>query len=277
MIIGITGCCEDPDGHRRIAGAGKDEVAKRLMEKHKFTSIAWADPLKRYCQEVFGFSDEQLWGSSDVRVLPDTRYPRPKDRPLDGSADVTVHALEYLTPRYALQTLGTGWGRNCYERVWVDYGVRQAKALMADNGLVYSPQLGVIPRHEQTSQGEFESIEGFPNPIGGVVFSDLRYFNEYYGVRDQGGKVMRVKRYVTTPFDMKGMDHTHSSERELLLWDDEKFDYVIDNLGTLHMLQLMVDTMVDVFKGKIIPFDEDQVDTPPFLRKKSPGGTIQGR
>jgi hypothetical protein len=272
MIIGVTGCCEDPKGHRRIAGAGKDEVAARLMDKHNFTSIAWADPMKRFCQEVFGFSRDQLWGGSELRVLPDPRYPRPKDRPLDGSADVTVHDLEYLTPRYALQTLGTGWGRNCYEKVWVDYGVRKAKFLLENPEYRYLPWIGeFIPEGEKFSLGK-----ELP-PVKGIVFSDLRYFNEYYGVRDQGGKVMRVKRYVDTPFDMSGMDHTHSSERELLLWDDSKFDYVIDNSGTLHMLQLMVDTMVDVFKGKIIPFDEDQVDTPPFLRKKPGGGTIQGR
>lgn len=274
MIIGITGCCEDPKGHRRIAGAGKDEVAKRLMEKHKFTTIAWADPMKRFCQEVLGFSDEQLWGSSDARVLPDQRYLRPKDRPLDGSAHVTVHDLEYLTPRYALQTLGTGWGRNCYEKIWVDYGVRTAKLLLSNKDYRYMPQRGAF----NPSAKDYGTIIGLPaSPTVGVVFSDLRYFNEYYGVRDQGGKVMRVKRYVDTPFDTKGMDHGHSSERELLLWDDDKFDYVIENSGTLHMLQLMVDTMLDVFKGKIIPFDEDQVDTPPFMRKKPPGGTIQGR
>lgn len=272
MIIGITGCCEDTQGHRRIAGAGKDEVAKRLMEKHNFTPIAWADPLKRFCQEMFRFSNEQLWGGSEARVLPDERYPKPKDRPLDGSADVTVHDLAYLTPRYALQTLGTGWGRNCYEKVWVDYGVRMAKFLLANSDHRYLPQRGLFVPDGDDYQ-EHPELQA----TTGVVFSDLRYFNEYCGVRDQGGKVMRVKRYVNTPFDMKGMDHMHSSERELLLWPDEKFDYVIDNCGTLHMLQLMVDTMLDVFKGKIIPYDEDQADTPPFLRKKPPGGTIQGR
>ena len=270
MIIGITGCCEDPNGHRRIAGAGKDEVAKRLQEKHKFTPMAWADPMKRFCQEVFGFSDEQLWGGSELRMLPDQRYPRPTDRPLDGSANVTVHDLEYLTPRYALQTLGTGWGRSCYERVWVDYGVRQAKRLLEDKEYRYMPQRGVF----KPTLLNYGTIAGLPSsPTTGVVFSDLRYFNEYYGVRDQGGKVVRVKRYVDVPFDAEVMDHSHSSEHELLAWDDNKFDYVLDNNGTLRLLGMLVDTMLDVFKGKITPFDEEQADTPPFLR----GGNIQGR
>jgi hypothetical protein len=244
------------------------------MVKHRFSPIAWADPLKRFCMEIFGFSREQLWGTSELRVLPDMRYPRPKDRPLDGSTDVTVHDVEYLTPRYALQALGTGWGRSCYEDIWVEYGVRQAKLLLGDKERRYLPWRGVF----KPTLVEYGTIAEIPPvPAEGVVFSDLRYFNEYYGVRDQGGKVVRVKRYVDKPFDMEVMDHTHSSERELLLWDDSKFDYVIENSGTLHMLQMLVDTMVDVFKGKIIPFDEDQVDTPPFLRKKPEGGTIQGR
>jgi hypothetical protein len=51
-LIGITGQCSDSLGRKRIAGAGKDVVAKRLVDNHYFLSLAWADPMKRICQEV---------------------------------------------------------------------------------------------------------------------------------------------------------------------------------------------------------------------------------
>ena len=45
-------------------------------------------------------------------------------------------------PRFALQTLGTEWGR-CYENTWVDYGIRMAQKILAE-GWRYTPQRGVF-------------------------------------------------------------------------------------------------------------------------------------
>ena len=77
------------------ARAGKDTTADILVEKHGFTKIALADPLKRVCFEVFGgkMTERHLWG--------------------DGR-DEPIAALGGLAARRALQTLGTEWGRGCY-------------------------------------------------------------------------------------------------------------------------------------------------------------------
>ena len=233
MLIGVTGQCVDSFGRKRIAGAGKDVVAKRLMDYHKFVSIAWADPLKRFCKEVYDFSDEQLWGESDLRILPDKRYPRP-----NGG---------FLTPRFALQSIGTEWGRNCYLNTWVDYGIRVAKTLLEDNYMVYSSKLGLVGRWEQTCQGEFETIEDFPNPIGGVVFSDVRFDNELKAIKEAGGKVVRIKRQLSIAYDEKAMNLLHGSETELVNQPDDIFDYIIENSGTLEDLMYKIDEMFCAF------------------------------
>ncbi len=60
MIIGLTG----------KSGAGKDEVAKRLVLKHGFSRLAFADPLKIAARHIFGLSDAQLWGAEKDKIDP---------------------------------------------------------------------------------------------------------------------------------------------------------------------------------------------------------------
>ncbi len=98
------------------AGSGKDTVGA-ILRDNAWKTLAFADPLKHICQEVFEFTDEQLWGPSEERNAPDPRYPRP-----DGTC---------LTPREACQLLGTG-GRQCYPDIWAELGLRLAKVERAD-------------------------------------------------------------------------------------------------------------------------------------------------
>lgn len=63
-IVGVTG----------QAGAGKDEVAARLVEDHDYVQMALADPIKRFILEVFEFDKVQLWGPSSARNAFDPRY-----------------------------------------------------------------------------------------------------------------------------------------------------------------------------------------------------------
>lgn len=278
MIIGITGLCEDLNGNVRIAGAGKDSVASRLVKKHGFVRIGLADPLKRICQEVFEFTDEQLWGPSEMRNAPDFRYPRGSEKyrtahraELDAAwnnendpAQFAMHkrladgyAQEgWLSPRFALQQLGTEWGRFCYTNVWVDYALRAAKQL-AEGGFYYDEKTGVR---------SFPTVEGVMEPKTNATFSDLRFYNEYKAVREAGGKLIRVRRKIDTVFRDTHLDKGHQSEVELVTLADECFDHVIENFGTLDTLDLLTDRMMDVFKGKIRAYDEAQADVPPFMR-----------
>lgn len=57
-ILGLT-------GRKR---SGKDSVGEHLVEEYGFTRYAFADPLKKGCQIIFGFTDEQMWGK-DKEVI----------------------------------------------------------------------------------------------------------------------------------------------------------------------------------------------------------------
>lgn len=93
MIIGLCG----------LAGSGKSEVAKVLLEQGNFERIAFADPMKSMLSAV-GFTHAQLYGDQkEVEV-----------------ADLGK------TPRQMMQTLGSDWGRNLvHPEIWVNLWLRQ--------------------------------------------------------------------------------------------------------------------------------------------------------
>lgn len=118
------------------SGTGKSTVAEILADYYDANVVSLADPLKEFCKEVFDWPEDALWGPSEMRNYPDSRG---------------------VSPRKALQTLGTDWGRALYEDIWIDYGLRRARG---------SDKLVVIP--------------------------DGRFANEARKVREMGGKVVRL-------------------------------------------------------------------------------------
>ena len=265
-IIGVAG----------LAGSGKNAVADILVEKHGFTVVSFADPLKRYAMEVYDFSYEQLWGPSEMRNAPDKRYQRGfrlpecgcicskwhwydektrafmvdeildpcslhdpiwwKSRVLfphddDGAAPVP----EYLTPRLVLQRLGTEFGRYCYGNTWVEYTMRVADQIL-HHGKGYSPWKGL---------NRLGWVDGFEPQ--GIVIPDLRFPNEFDGIAKAGGKTIRVVR---PGAGLTGKAGQHASETQALAIPDSKFDYVIQNDGTLEDLANKVDEAMAVLGSR---------------------------
>jgi len=177
VILGLSG----------KARAGKDTAADFILNNRPgWQKHALADPLKRICRDVFRFSLEQLYGHE--KDAPDGRYRRKDGQP--------------LTPRYAMQTLGTDWGRDCHPDVWVDMLLHEAESLFAWN----------------------------KPPILGVVVSDVRFVNEALAIRAAGGKLWRIRRPTV---GLEGAAAEHASETDLDVWLDELFDDVIENDSTL--------------------------------------------
>jgi hypothetical protein len=56
------------------AGHGKTSVAQHLARRYGTRTRSLAGPMKRAVQNVFGFSDEQLWGPQAAKDAPDPRY-----------------------------------------------------------------------------------------------------------------------------------------------------------------------------------------------------------
>lgn len=175
------------------AGAGKDTVAS-MMPAHR---LAFAEPLKKFCAEVFGFSHGQVWGP--FKNAP-TLYQREDGQP--------------LTPRWAMQRLGTEWGRACYPNIWAEYGVRRA----------------------------IECLDGDEHAI--AVLTDCRFVNEALAVRDAGGEVWRVVRAgLVMPPEVAA----HPSEVEQ---DTPEMDALVTltirNDGTLNDLQNAVWSLLNL-------------------------------
>lgn len=170
------------------ARSGKNTVASIIREEANtlVNEIAFADPMKDFCREVFGFSEAQLYGNE--REKPDARWTRPDGTP--------------LTARFALQTLGTEWGRACDPNLWVKAGINRARRLF-DSGATL------------------------------VVFTDCRFLNEARAVSEAGGEVWRIRRDVP--------QLSHASEREIWSPEMNEFvSAEIDNSESLEATRIRV-------------------------------------
>lgn len=176
------------------AGSGKDTVAQMMPAQR----IAFADTLKHICKQVFDFSVDQLWGPSEHRNAPDARYTREDGQP--------------LTPRFALQTLGTEWGRRCHPDIWAIAGIRQASIVCDYEGK-------------------------------NVVITDCRFVNEARIVKQYGGEVWRVVR---PGVRLTGEAAAHPSEVEQ---DSREMDALVDaaifNDGSLDDLRREVERLCE--------------------------------
>ena len=211
MIIGLVG----------FIGSGKGTVGELLHEKG-FIADSFAKPLKDAASVIFGWPREMLEGDTEIsrawREVPDAFWSERFGRP--------------FSPREALQLLGTEAGRNVFhENIWVISLLNRAKGR-------------------------------------DVVVTDVRFRNEIDHIKENGGVVVRVKRgpepiwyetakteNLTHPHqhyilydDEKTMQqkypHVHKSEWD---WVGCKFDYVIENNGTLQDLSNQVDNMLIQF------------------------------
>lgn len=254
MILGISG----------LAGSGKDTFAK-FLEPEGAVNVALADPLKRIAREVYAFTDEQLWGASQYRNAPDTRYPRPHtwvlaDRLADQEMvcsccgegagrrfhedDLLLVDEEdvppcHLTPRYALQLLGTEWGRQCYPDTWAALCVRTAQSLLASPMLRYEQRQGLFRIAETRVWAEADRHERERAKI--VTVSDVRFRNEMRVIREAGGKLVRVRR---PGAGLKGASGIHPSEAEQMSIPDREFDFVVENSTDLDSLKLHASLLI---------------------------------
>jgi RNase P/RNase MRP subunit p29 len=187
MILGVMG----------QARSGKDVFADFLVKKYGFVRIALADPIKRIAMELYGMTEDQLWG--DSKELPDMRYPIPNKG--------------FLTPRVACQVIGTEVVRNLYPDTWVDVFKKMADQVMTGK-YHYSRTRGLVPLpwHVWSKKPQ------------GVICSDARFKNEVKGLHEVGGKVIRLVRAGKDgSVGIKG----HASEEEQKTIPDQDLDAVL--------------------------------------------------
>jgi hypothetical protein len=248
-IIGIVG----------KAGSGKDTVADILVRDHGFCKIALADPMKRACREFFDFTDDQLWGPSEMRNEVDDRWPRPREsHRLDenGRCHVCFELFPpseeacfggdmYLSPRVALQQLGTQWGRAMSEDIWINKALKDAAFLLSGEEQTGALWLSVCAEKTFHKDGAGERWwDPYRDPkrrshAKGVVIPDVRFPNELRRIREVGGKIWRR----SGGGSLEGAAATHISETALV--DIDTYDAVIPWLHDVGKLPGIVKTLVE--------------------------------
>lgn len=173
-LIGLTG----------KAGAGKDTAANWLTtyRARDFRKIALADPLRAATTAIFGWDD--------------SFYQHPKKNEVDEAFGVS--------PRKALQTLGTEWGRKLNEDLWLLIADAKAQPLLAS---------------------------GF-----NVLITDVRFENEAEYIRKNGGTIWHIDRDV----HLVGTEAAHASEAgvkfvkgDVRINNNEVMGYLTDRLEKL--------------------------------------------
>ncbi len=207
-----------------VVGSGKSTLGDALHRHLGYRVLAFADPLKRAVQEIFGMTDEDLWGPSEKRSnlyfdYPTTDYcfncggqcagPERElsldelndDERVEEARTAARTRADYwkcndcggiypgfVTPREALKTLGTEWGRAFSSHIWIT-----------------------------------RTLTKMP-PKATFVITDCRFHNEREQVQARGGVTVLLLRRLeesTAP---------HASEREVReSRANFPYDLIIDN------------------------------------------------
>jgi len=162
LLIGLTG----------LKGSGKDTAADVLILQG-WSKVMMAGPLKDMLAALLRYQ-----GASEHTI----------DRALNGDFKERASDL-YLrgrTPRHAMVTLGTEWGRNLIsEDIWIAAAKRR---------------IGITP--------------------GSVVVTDVRFPNEAYMVRDLGGYLIRIERPGLEAADHPSENQVLAMPVDLILTND---------------------------------------------------------
>jgi predicted kinase len=161
LLIGICG----------LKGSGKSEVAKRLEVALSAQRVRFSGPLKGMLRSL-GLTEDEIEGSL-------------KEQPCDK--------LCGQTPRHAMVTLGTEWGRELIGHdIWINAWQRNATAHL---------------------------VKG-----SNVITEDLRFPNEYEALVGAGGIVLRVARPGIRAGEHESERHAASFAAHIEFWNDGSLD-----------------------------------------------------
>jgi hypothetical protein len=143
-IIGLVGA----------KGCGKSTLAAQLQPRG-FTRLPFAEPLKLMLTALLAAQNLDAQGIDDM---------------LNGHAkEIPTRLLAGRTPRYAMQTLGTEWGRELIANdFWLRVWERRVSGIAADivvEDVRFSNEVDLIQRYlgvvvQITRQSQVESADG---------------------------------------------------------------------------------------------------------------------
>lgn len=195
MIIGISG----------KIGAGKDTIVNDFIENNKTLNISkfrFGDEVKIFCMNHLGLPWEKLWGSQKEKNEL-SKYSYEHLSKFFYSPDYKNFAGRFLTYRQIMQIIGDGL-RKIDTECWV------------------RPTLDKIYQHNRFLTFSGQRLDDF------IFISDIRYKTEANKIREIGGKIVRLTRFLELSMN--------PSETDM---DDYVADYLIDNknMSKYHQLK----------------------------------------
>ena len=124
--------------------------------------------------------------------------------------------LEFKKDRQFLQLIGTEWGRKIDPDIWVNLALKSQ------------------PKE------------------GNVFCADVRFKNEFEALKRDGFVLIKLVRNTINENRVGTGNSTHVSENDLDNYEDEKWDYVIDNNGSLDELYNKLDEIVNIINKNFI-------------------------
>jgi hypothetical protein len=252
------------------AGSGKDTVAA-LIQKYTNNTIliAQADPMKRFASKVFGFDEHQLWGPSEARNAPDTRFNQPQAWTqaydnlcihgqewirdvLPGDKDFSYRAYNKLQEWFVALAKehhfvdGTRTGkffdftaredlrktltpRYMLQTVGTEWGRNFSKNMWVDYAINGAKEL----LNGGRSYGRLTGFYADPHPVPDyVVITDGRFVNEINMIAREGAVSVRVVNPAATDDAVKveaAGVKGHASEKELKMIPAHFYDIEILN------------------------------------------------
>lgn len=228
---------------KKFADKLKDMVCMLLsctraqLEDHKFKNSELGEEwwYYKYHSTSLGGKGEEIRSCLSIIKYPDKRAKKLYN---ENSSKRTYVSLHKPTPRLLLQLLGTECGRDTlHPNIWVnslfsDYKLENCLELKTkfyqDRGFEDFNLLKINDKftYQRLKKEYFEETNKLlPN----WICTDMRFPNEMDAVKEREGITIRVNR--SSSILTEGIPHP--SETAL---DNAKFDYVIDNNGTIDEL-----------------------------------------
>jgi len=148
MIIGIY-------GKKR---SGKDTIANFLCEKYGFIKYGFGDPIKDIAKIMFGFTEEQLYGSKKEEIDPEWN----------------------ISPRQFFQKFGTDYGQFLFPE--------QFPTIFETCKDTRSIWVKVFKNWYKQKLKE--------NPNIKVVINDIRFLHEYNAIKELDGYIIKIVRNI---------------------------------------------------------------------------------
>lgn len=119
--------------------------------------------------------------------------------------------------RLFLQLVGTEWGRNIDPDIWINLVLEK---------------VALLKKAKTTKQEE------------NIYISDLRFINEMKALKNKGWICVKLVRDFTGDREGTGKK-THTSEYELDSIEEDAWDYIIENKGTIEEFYALLDNMME--------------------------------